>query len=170
MKTLLRERQLKYIDVEEMRVVKNDQRIAKQIKSDSTLSVQGNLFHSKFENFVMNGPEIGELGKVEKLQILKSIVMNGVRSGRGDLVKSVAMNGGKSAKFAKLQNCENDDETRSQSEERLVKRNHEKHTMLANVEEEQEQDVTCQCKADHECVRESSKAMIGQTCMQGLPH
>ena len=24
-----------------------------------------------------------------------------------------------------------------------------------------------QCKSDHECVRESSNAMIGQTCMQG---
>ena len=34
-KTLLRKRQTKYIDVEEMRVVTNDKRIAEQIKSDS---------------------------------------------------------------------------------------------------------------------------------------
>ena len=33
-----RERQLKYIDVEEMRVVTNDKHIAGQIKNDSTLS------------------------------------------------------------------------------------------------------------------------------------
>ena len=50
-----------------------------------------------------------------------------------------------------LENCENDEETMSQSEERfrtsiirgLVKRKHGKHTMLADVEEKQEQDVIC---------------------------
>ena len=132
-----------------------------------------------------------------------------------------------------LENCENNEEDMSQSEEKscksiisgLVKRNHEKHTVLADVGEKQEQDVICSndntgkelpwhavrearelelkylrdlgvyekvdekeavekmkslqvdtdkafegalCKSDHECVRESSKAMIGQTCMQGL--
>ena len=54
-------------------------------------------------------------------------------------------------KFGKLENYENVDETMSQSEERvcksvirgLVKRNHEKHTMLADVGEQQEQDVIC---------------------------
>ena len=61
------------------------------------------------------------------------------------------MNGVKSVKFGKLENCESVEETRSQSEERLcksiirglVKRNHEKHTMMADVEEEQEQGVIC---------------------------
>ena len=57
----------------------------------------------------------------------------------------------------KLENLEtwkvakNNEETMSQSEERvcksiirdLVKRNHEKHTMLADVREEQEQDIMC---------------------------
>ena len=70
MKTLLRERerervrerQLKYIDVEEMRDVTNDRHIAEQIKSDSTVSVQGNLLHSKVESIVMNGPKVGEFG------------------------------------------------------------------------------------------------------------
>ena len=52
-----------------------------------------------------------------------------------------------------LENCENDQETWSQCEKSLCKsiirglatRNHEKHTMLADVEEEQEQeqDVIC---------------------------
>ena len=83
----------------------------------------------------MNGSKVGEFGKVEKGQNLKSVAMNGVKSG----------------KFGKLENCENDKETRSQSEERLcksiikalVKSKHEKHTLLADVEEEQEQDVIC---------------------------
>ena len=166
--------------------------------------------------------------------------MNGVKDGKGDMVKSVVMDGVKSGKFGKIENCVNDEETMSQSEERLcksimrglVKRNHEKHTMLADVGEKQEQDVICfdditgkelpghavrqdrelelkylrdlgvyekvderkllrnmeslqwtrrgltqtkrlresQCKSDHECVRKSSKAMIGQTCVQGLLH
>ena len=67
-------------------------------------------------------------------QNLKSVVMIGVMKGKGDMVKSVAMNGVNSGKFGKSENCENDEETRSQSEERLcksiirglVKRNHEK--------------------------------------------
>ena len=53
--------------------------------------------------------------------------------------------------MANLENYENYDETMSQNEERLcnsiirglVKPNHEKHTMLADVGEEQEQDVIC---------------------------
>ena len=56
-KTLLRQRKLKYIDVEAMRVVTNDKHIAEQIKSDSTLSVQGNLLLSKVESVVMNESE-----------------------------------------------------------------------------------------------------------------
>ena len=51
-----------------------------------------------------------------KEQNLKSTVMNGVKSKRGDTVKSVAKNGVKSAKSGKLEYCENDEETRSQSE------------------------------------------------------
>ena len=46
---------MKYTDVEEMRVVTNDRHKAEQIKSDLTLSVQGNLLRSKVENFVMDG-------------------------------------------------------------------------------------------------------------------
>ena len=141
-----------------MRVVTNDKHIAEQIKSDSTLSVQGNLLHSKVENVMMNGskvgkirrqqnlesivmdgPKVGEFGKVEKEHNLKSIVMNGVKSKKGDTVKSVAINGGKSGKSG---NCESDEETRSQRKERLcksitrglAKRNHERHTMLADVD------------------------------------
>ena len=42
-KTLLREKQLKHIDLEEMRVVTNDKHVAEQIKTD------------RVENVVMNG-------------------------------------------------------------------------------------------------------------------
>ena len=78
-KTLLRQRQMKYIDVEEMRVVTNDKHIAEQIKSDSTLSARDCLLIRKVKNVVMNGPEVGKLGKEQNL---KSIVMNGVNSGK----------------------------------------------------------------------------------------
>ena len=51
----------------------------------------------------------------------------------------------------KLENCKSDKEMLSQSEEKLcrliikglARRNHERHTILADVEEEQEQDVIC---------------------------
>ena len=66
-------------------------------------------------------------------------------------MKSVVMGGVKSGKFGKLKDYENDDDTMNQSEDRLCKsimrglgkRNHEKHTMLADVGDEQEQDVIC---------------------------
>ena len=53
--------------------------------------------------------------------------------------------------IGKLENCANDEETMSQNEERLcksivrglVKRDHKKHTMLADVGQKQEQGVTC---------------------------
>ena len=73
-KIVLREKQLKYTDVEEMRVVTNDIYIyiyiylAEQIKSDSTLPAQGNLLRSKVENVVMDGPKVGEFGKVGREQ------------------------------------------------------------------------------------------------------
>ena len=54
-KTLLRKRHMKYIDVEEMRVVTNDRHIAEQIKSDSTLSARECLLNKKVESNVMNG-------------------------------------------------------------------------------------------------------------------
>ena len=77
----------------------------------------------------MNGPEVG---KLEKEQNLKSIVMNEWSPKVDNLEIS--------------ENCENDEETMSQSEERLCKsiirglarRNREEHTMLAG-----EQDVIC---------------------------
>ena len=48
MRTLIREEQLRYIDVEEMRVVTNDKHIAEQIKTD------------KMESVVMNGSKVRE--------------------------------------------------------------------------------------------------------------
>ena len=163
--------------------------------------------------------------------------MNGVRSEKENMVKNVVMNGVKSGKVGKLEYYKSDEGMLSQSEERLcrsiikglARRNYERRAMLADVEEEQEQDVICfddvtgkelpwhavrkarelelkylrdfgvhekvdekeavekygvtpvdtkwvdtdkawwsQCKSDHECVRESSKVMTGQTCVQGL--
>ena len=66
-------------------------------------------------------------------------------------MKTVVMNGVKSGKVGKLENCTTDEEMWSQSEERLCKsvmkglarRNRERHAMLADVEEEQEQNVMC---------------------------
>ena len=57
----------------------------------------------------------------------------------------------KTGKVGKLENCKIDAEMRSQSEERLCKaiikglarRNRVRHAMLADVEEEHEQDVIC---------------------------
>ena len=67
------------------------------------------------------------------------------------MVKNVVMNGVNSGKVGKLENFKSDEGMLSQSEERLcrsiikglARRNHERQTMLADVEEEQEQDVTC---------------------------
>ena len=52
MRTLIIEEQLRYIDVEEMRVVTNDKHIAEQIKTD------------KMESVVMNGSKVGKFGKL----------------------------------------------------------------------------------------------------------
>ena len=148
-KTLLTEKQLK--NTEEMRVVTNDRPTAEQIKSDSTLSAQGNLLRSKVKNVVMGGQKLENLEKVGREQKLNNIVMDGVKSGKGEKVKSVVMNGVKTGKVGKLENCKTDEEMWSQSEERLCKsiieglarRNRERHKMLADVAEEQEQDVIC---------------------------
>ena len=83
----------------------------------------------------MNGSKVGKFGKGDKGQKLKSIVMNGV----------------KTRKVGNLEICKIDEEMWSQSWERLCKsimkglarRNHEKHTMFADVEKEQELDVIC---------------------------
>ena len=56
-----------------MRVKTKDRHIAEQIKSESTLSAQGNLLRSKVENVVMVGSKVGEFGKVGREQKLKSI-------------------------------------------------------------------------------------------------
>ena len=106
-KTLLRETQLKHIDLEEMRVVTNDKHVAEQIKTD------------KVENVVMNGQNFGKFGKIDRQQNLKSIVMNEVKSEKGDMVKNVVVNGVKSGKVGKVENCTSDEEMWSQSEEIL---------------------------------------------------
>ena len=77
--------------------------------------------------------------------------MNGVRSEKENMVKNIVMNGVKSGKVGKLENYKSDKGMLSQSEERLcrsiikglARRNYERHIMLADVEEEQEQDVIC---------------------------
>ena len=47
--------QMKYIDVEEMRVVTNDKRVAEQIKSDTTLPARECLLNRKVQSTVMDG-------------------------------------------------------------------------------------------------------------------
>ena len=54
--------------------------MAEQIKSDSTLPAQGNPLRSKVENVVMDGPKVGEFGKVGREQKVKSIVIDGVKT------------------------------------------------------------------------------------------
>ena len=69
MRTLIREEQLRYIDVEENESChERDKHIAEQIKTD------------KMESVVMNESKVGKFGKIDGKQNLKSIVMNGVRS------------------------------------------------------------------------------------------
>ena len=66
-------------------------------------------------------------------------------------MKNVVMDGVETGKVGKLEKCKIDEEMWSQSEERLCKsiikglarRKREIHAMLADVEEEQEQDVIC---------------------------
>ena len=92
----------------------------------------------------MNGSKVGNFGKIDGKQNLNSIVMNGVRSEKENMVKNVVMSGVKSGKVGKLENCKSDGGMLSQSEERLCRSiikglargNHERHTMLADVEEE----------------------------------
>ena len=161
MRTLIREERMKYIDVEEMRVVTNDKHIAEQIKTDKMKSIVMNGVRREKErmvkNLMMDEPKIEEFGRIQKQQNLKSIVMYGSKFGnfRGDdgkqKLKDIVMDGVKFGKVGNLENCKSDEEMLSQSEEKLcrsiikglARRNHERHTMLADVEEEQEQDVIC---------------------------
>ena len=145
LKSVMRENQLKYVDVEGMRVITNSKYVAEQIKID------------KEENVVMDEPKIGEFGRIERQQNLKSIAMDGpkFRKFRGDdgkqRTKDTVMDGVKFGKVGKLENCRIDDEMQCRSEEKfcksilkgLARRIHEKHTMLADVEEDQEQDIIC---------------------------
>ena len=108
-----------------MRVITNSQLVAEQIKTD------------KGENIMMDGSKFRKFRGDDGKQKLKDIVMDGVKFG----------------KIGKLENCRIDDEMQCRSEEKLCKsilkglarRNHEKYTMLAKVEEaqEREQDVIC---------------------------
>ena len=99
----------------------------------------------KLKTIVMNRVKSGKGDK------LKNVVMNGVKSGKGDKLKNVVMNGVKTGKVGKLDNCKIDEEMWSRSEERLCKSiikgrarcKREKHTMLADVGEDQEQSVIC---------------------------
>ena len=53
LKTVLRENQLKYVDVEEMKVITNNRCIAEQVK------------HNKAGDVVMDGPKVGNLEKLK---------------------------------------------------------------------------------------------------------
>ena len=58
--------------------------------------------------------KVGNFGKIDGKQNLKSIVMNGVRSEKENIVKNVVMNGVKSGKVGKLENCKSDEGMPSQ--------------------------------------------------------
>ena len=70
LKSVMRENQLRYIDAEGMRVITNSKYVAEQIKID------------KGENVVLDEPKIGEFGRIEWQQNLKSIAMEGVKFGK----------------------------------------------------------------------------------------
>ena len=112
-KTVLRQTQLKYVDVEETRVITNNRCKAEQIKND------------KAENVVMDGSKVGEFGKVGREQNLKSSQVENWNSSTRRCRAKVR------------RDCA------SQSLKGLARRNREKHAMLADVEEEEEQDVIC---------------------------
>ena len=145
LKFAMRENQLKYVVTEGMRVITNSKHVAEQIKID------------KGENIVMDGQKIGKFRRIERRQNLKSIEMDGSkfrkfrRDDRKQRLKDTVMDGVKFGKLGELENCKSNREMLSQSEEKLcrliikglARRNHERHTMLADVEKEQEQDVIC---------------------------
>ena len=64
----------------------------------------------------MVGSTFGEIGKVGREQKLKSIVMNGVKSGKGDKVKNGVMVEVKTGKVRRLEDCKIDEEMWSQIE------------------------------------------------------
>ena len=158
MKSVMRENQLKYIDEEGMRVITNSKCVAEQMQID------------KGENVVMDEPKIGEFGRIERQHNLKSIAMDGSKVGkfRGDdgeqKLKDIVMDGVKCGKVGKLENCKIDDKMHCRSEEKLCKsilkglarRNREKHAMLADVEEGQEQDVMERNYRGTQCARLAS--------------
>ena len=75
---------MKYIDVEETRVVTNNKHIAEQIKSESTLPARECLLNRQVE----------------------STVMDGVKSERRDLVKNIVMDGPKVGNFGSVEGAE----------------------------------------------------------------
>ena len=93
---------MKYVDVEG--VVTNNRFIAEEIKSDKVENVvmewikSWNFFgkierQQNLKSVVMDGPKVGEFGKVGvgTEQKLKSIVMDRVRSGKENEVKNVVI-------------------------------------------------------------------------------
>ena len=115
LKSVMRENQLKYVDVEGMRVITNSKHVAEQIKIN------------KGENIVMDEIKIGKFGRIERQQNLKSIAMDGskFRKFRGDdgkqRLKDTVMDGVKFGKVGKLESCRIDDEMQCRSEEKLCK-------------------------------------------------
>ena len=70
LRSVMRENQLKYIDVEEMRVVTNSKHVAEQIRSDrDKCVVMDNQKIKNLKSTVMDGVNLGKLGngKIPKL-------------------------------------------------------------------------------------------------------
>ena len=128
-----------------MRVITNSKHVAEQIRIDKNKST------------AMDGSKIRKFRRDDGKQTLKDSVMDGVKFGKVGKIdgkqnlKSTVMDGVKFSKVGKLENRKSDEEMLSRSEEKLcrsiirglAKRNYERHTMLADMEKEQEQDVIC---------------------------
>ena len=112
LKTVIRGYQLKYVDVEETRVITNNRCTAEQIK-------------------LMDGPKVGGFGKVGREHKFKGIVMGGVKTGKVGKLEN--------GKIDKEMWCQSEEKLCKSITKGLARRNREGHAMLADVEEEQEQ-------------------------------
>ena len=101
------------------------------------------------KSVVMDGRKVGEFGKVGREQKLQSIVMDGVKKwkrGQGEERRDGWSQHWKSWKIAKTDEemwCRSDETLCKSIMKGLARRSSEGHAMLEDVEEEQEQDVTC---------------------------
>ena len=133
--------QLEYVNVERMRIITNSKHVAEQIKID------------KGRHIVMDGVKFENDGKIDEKKNLKNTVMDGDKIEKDSMMKSTVMDGEKIGRMGydkndgKLQ-CRSEEELRKSILKGLVKRNQEKHAVLAQVEETQEEEREVVCYDD----------------------